>query len=422
MEQQTALFLRFGVALAIGILVGMQREFAYDQDNQSDEATFAGIRTFALMALSGCTAAYLADLLGSAWAFIAIVLPLGALITVAYFVQSWRGQIGMTTEVAAVVTILAGALCFYDQLALAVAVGVITTVLLSLKFELHGIVARFTREDILAVLKFAIITAIILPVLPNRTFGSPPLDVLNPYKIWLMVVLISGISFLGYILYKFLGSRRGVGLTGLLGGLASSTATTLSFAGRSKKGSHLAKPFALAITIAWTVMFARVLIEVGVVYSPLLSHLWVPMAAAGIVGLVFIGYLYFAPRADDQEEVTISNPFELRPAITFGLLYGLILVVARAAQLYFSETGIYLSSIVSGVADVDAITLSMAELSRSGNLELPTAARAIILAVMANTLVKGAIVVSTGSIQLRRTMIPGILAILAAGITMAILI
>jgi uncharacterized membrane protein (DUF4010 family) len=135
-------------------------------------------------------------------------------------------------------------------LALAVAVGVTTTVLLSLKFELHGLVAQFTREDILAVLKFSVITAIILPVLPNRTFGPPPFDVLNPYEIWLMVVLISGISFLGYILFKIVGSRRGVGLTGLLGGLASSTATTLSFSSRSKKGGQLAKPFALAITIA----------------------------------------------------------------------------------------------------------------------------------------------------------------------------
>jgi uncharacterized membrane protein (DUF4010 family) len=400
MEQTTALFLA----------------------EQSDDATFAGIRTFALFSLAGCTSAYLADILDTAWAFIAIMLPLGALITVAYFIQSKRGQIGMTTEVAAVVTILIGALCYWDELALAVAVGVVTTALLSLKIELHGFVARFTREDILAVIKFAIITAIILPVLPNETFGPPPFNVLNPYKIWLMVVLISGISFLGYILYKFFGSKKGVGLTGLLGGLASSTATTLSFSHRSKKGEQLAKPFALAITIAWTVMFVRVLVEVGAVYSPLLEHLWIPLTAAGVVGLIFVGYLFFAPKAEDQEEVDIANPFELRPALTFGLLYAVILVVARAAHIYLSEPGIYISSIVSGVADVDAITLSMAELSRSGNLELPTAARAIILAVMANTLVKGAIVVSAGSLQLRKVMIPGILAILVTGIALAIFI
>jgi uncharacterized membrane protein (DUF4010 family) len=169
-------------------------------------------------------------------------------------------------------------------------------------------------------------------------------------------------------------------------------------------------------------MFARVLVEVGAVYSPLLSHVWLPLVVTGIVGLIFIGYLYLAPKAEDQEDVVIANPFELRPAITFGLLYALILVVARAAQLYLSDTGIYVSSIVSGVADVDAITLSMAELSKSGNITLSTAGRAIILAVMANTFVKGAIVVGTGSVPLRRVMIPGILAILITGIVLAIIL
>jgi uncharacterized membrane protein (DUF4010 family) len=326
----------------------------------------------------------------------------------------------MTTEVAAILTVLAGALCYWNQVALAVAIGVVTTVLLSLKLELHGFVARITREDMIAVLKFAIITAIVLPLLPNRNYGPPPLDVLNPYKIWLMVVLISGISFLGYVLFKLLGTSRGIGLTGLLGGLASSTATTLSFSQRSQKSGRLAKPFALAITIAWTVMFIRVMIEVGALHVPLLEIVWLPLVAAGVAGLVYGAYLYLAPRADDDEEdVNISNPFELRPAITFGLLYGVILVVARAAQVYFGDTGVYLSSIVSGLADVDAITLSMTELSRSGNLALPTAARAIVLAVMANTVVKSGIVIFSGSSTLRRAMLPGVVLILVTGLLFA---
>jgi uncharacterized membrane protein (DUF4010 family) len=323
----------------------------------------------------------------------------------------------MTTEIAAVVTVLAGALCFWDELALAVAIGVVMAALLSFKLELHGFAERLTREDIIAALKFALITAIVLPILPNQSFWPPPFDVLNPYRIWLIVVLISGISFLGYVLFKLLGTRRGTSLTGLLGGLVSSTATTLSFAERSRKNTNLAKPFAMAIMIAWTVMFARVLIEVWVVNRPLLEVLWIPVVLAGAAGLIYAAFLYLAPHNDDEEDMQITNPFELRPAITFGLLFGLILLIARAAQMYLGDTGVFISAFVSGLADVDAITLSMAELSGSGDITMSTAARAIIIAIMANTLVKGGIVFSSGSRSIRRALLPGFILILVAGIS-----
>lgn len=416
------LFYRFGVALFIGVLVGLQREAAADEGADRSSKMFAGVRTFALLSLAGCTAAFVADQLGLPWAFIGIILPLGALITAAYVITGLRGDVGLTTEVAAIIVLLAGALCFWDQLALAVALGVVTTALLSFKLELHGFAERLTREDIVATLKFAIITAIILPVLPNESFGPPPFDVLNPYKIWLMVVLISGISFLGYVLIKLVGSRQGIGLTGLLGGLASSTAVTLSFSQRSQKESGFAKPFALAILIAWTIMFGRVLVEVAVTNLPLLGVVWLPITVAGLAGLAYGIYLYFAPRSSEAGGVTISNPFELGPAITFGLLYGLILLVARAAQFYFGDAGVYLSSVLSGLADVDAITLSMAELSSSGNVELSTAARAIVLATMSNTVVKGGIVLSSGSSALRRALLPGFLLILATGTILAFIV
>ncbi|MEZ4645956.1 MAG: MgtC/SapB family protein [Chloroflexota bacterium] len=419
---QHTLFYRFGIALIIGILVGLQREHSYDIADKPEEKTAAGVRTFALLALAGCTAAFIADILETPWAYIGIVLPLGALIAIGYFISAWRGEPGMTTEVAAVVVILTGSLAYWDQMALAVALGVVTMVLLSLKFELHSFAERITREDVLATLKFAIITAIILPVLPNETFGPPPFDVLNPYKIWLMVVLISGISFLGYVLIKVVGSSKGIGLTGILGGLASSTATTLSFAQRSHNNQNLAKPFALAITLAWTVMFIRILVEVGAVYRPLLEVVWIPIAAAGAAGLLYGVYLYLAPRPDETGDITaVSNPFELGPAITFGLIYAVILVVSRAAEFYFGDAGLYLSSILSGLADVDAITLSVTELSRSGNLEMETASRAIVLAAMSNTAVKGGIVISSGSPTLRRVFLPGFLLILIVGISVAFL-
>jgi len=410
---QVDLFYRFGAALAIGFLVGLQREYAHGGPGRE---IFAGERTLALMGLVGCTAAMAADVLASPWAFVGILIMMGALITVAYFVAAWRGQVGLTTEVAALVTILAGALCYWGYLALAAAIAVATTVLLSLKLETDRLVQRITREDVYATLKFAVITAIVLPVLPNQTFGPPPLDVLNPYKIWLMVVFISGISFLGYVLIKVVGARQGIGLTGLLGGLVSSTAVTLSFSQRSQREAELARPFALAITVAWTVMFSRVLVEVAALNIALLGTLWLPMVASAAAGLAYCVYLYLSQRTDEEGEVDFSNPFELGPAVKFGLIYAVILLISKAAQTYLGDTGLYLSSIVAGLADVDAITLSVAELSRAGGLDLSTGARAIVLAAMSNTIVKGGIVLTTGSPVLRRVLWPGLVLMLVTGI------
>ncbi|MFN2270292.1 MAG: MgtC/SapB family protein [Anaerolineae bacterium] len=414
------LFYRFGVALAIGFLVGLQREYAKGGD---DREIFAGERTLALMGLVGCTAAMVADVLDSPWAFIGIFLAQSGLVVIAHFVDARRGRVGLTTEVAALMTTLAGALCYWDYLPLAVALAVTTTVLLSLKMEMDKFVRRITREDIYATLKFAVITAIVLPVLPNRAIvDTSPFDVLNPYKIWLMVVFISGISFLGYVLVKVVGPRQGIGLTGLLGGLVSSTAVTLSFSQRSQRQSELAKPFALAIMVAWTVMFSRVVIEVAALNLALLRVLWMPMAASAAAGLGYCVFLYFSQRTNEPGEVKVSNPFELGPAVKFGLLYAVILLVSKTAQVYLGSTGLYLSSVLSGLADVDAITLSVAELSKAGGLELSTGARAIVLAAMSNTVVKGGIVLSSGSRALRLALLPGFILMLVAGVGVAFLV
>jgi uncharacterized membrane protein (DUF4010 family) len=418
--EHTALFYRFGAALAIGFLIGLQREYAYGGPGRE---IFAGERTLALMGLVGCTAAMAADVLASPWPFVGIIFLIGALIVVVYFVSAWRGQVGLTTEVAALVAVLTGALCYWDYLALAAALAVATTVLLSLKLEMDIFVQRITREDVYATLKFAVITAIVLPVLPNQAFGPPPLDVLNPYEIWLMVVFISGISFLGYLLIKTVGARQGIGLTGLLGGLVSSTAVTLSFAERSQRETELAKPFALAVTIAWTMMFPRIIVEVAALNTALLRVLWLPMAASALVGLAYCIYLYLSQRTREEGGVVVSNPFELGPAVKFGLLYAVILLVSKAALTYLGNTGVYLSSILAGLADVDAITLSMAELSRvAGGVDLITAERAIVLAAMSNTVVKGGIVLTSGSPALRRAVLPGFVLMLVTGISIAFLV
>lgn len=419
------LFARLGAALAIGLLIGMQRQYAGHRENDTQDL-FAGVRTFALLALVGGLAAYAGLLLESPAVFATVALLVGLFIAVAYFAGVRRGEIGLTTEVAALVTFLAGALCVWGAPAVGAAVGATTTVLLALKFEAHRLASTLTAEDVNAALKFAVVSLVILPILPDETYGPPPFDVVSPFKVWLMVVFISGISFLGYVLVKTVGAKRGVGLTGLLGGLASSTAVTLSLAERSKGQDALAGPLALGIVIAWAIMFARVLVEVAAVNAPLLADVWLPIVAGGAAGLAYAGFLFLRRRPDgaaEEDDPEFANPFELKPALTFGALYAAILVVARAAQMFFGDAGILASAVASGMADVDAITLSLAELSRGeGSLTHDTAALGIVLAAMSNTVVKGGIVVALGSAAMRRAILPAVGVIVAAALGVAFVI
>jgi uncharacterized membrane protein (DUF4010 family) len=411
--------IRFGVALGIGFMVGLQREFAF---RDSRRALIAGERTLALMGLAGALAAFIADILGAPLVFVGILIMIGVFTAIAYFIDAWHGQVGLTTEITILIVVMTGALCYWDHITLAVAIGITTTVLLSLKLETDRLVKAMTREDILAALQLAVISAIILPVLPNESLWPPPFDVLNPFNIWLMVVFITGFNFLGYLSIKIVGPEQGIGLTGLLGGLVSSTGVTLSFSERSHREPRLARAFALAITVAWAVMFARVLVEVGVLNLPLLRVIWLPIAASGAVGLLFGAYLFRLQRATEKGMIEFSNPFDLSSAIKFGILYAVILLVARAAQMYFGDTGVLISAILSGFADVDAITLSLSELNRAGGLEIRIAAQAIILAAMSNTAAKGAIVMIGGAPAIRRVVLPGLILILVTGVVTALLV
>ena len=415
------LFLRFGASLLIGILIGMQREYAYG--SAKGKGLFAGARTFALMGLFGSSAALLAELLGSYWIFIGLVILLGTMDTVAYFITATeRDEIGLTSEVAALITILIGGICYYHSIEFAVALGVVTTVLLAVKWEFKQFVRVITREDIFATLQFAVITAIVLPILPNTTFGPPPINVLNPYQIWEMVVFISGINFLGYIMIKVVGPKRGIAISGLLGGLASSTATTLSFSQRSQSQTGLEKPFAVAIIAGWVIMFLRMIIEVAVVNSRLLPYIWPVLSVMGGVGLIYALYLYFSETVIDEEDLTLSNPFELGLAIKFGLIYAFVLLISKAAQVYIGDRGLFLTSFIAGLADVDAITLSISDLTRiGGGTSLLTGKIAIILAAISNTTSKGVLVLSLGSKSLRKYILPAFFTMIAIGLVFAFL-
>ncbi len=415
MSDQTLLFYRAGVALAIGLLIGLQREYAH---RGKEEELYAGIRTFAMLTLTGFAGALLADYFHAPVLLGTLLLLLGGLVVLAYFFEAKRAYYGVTTEVTAILAPVVGALCYVGYVGFAVALGVVATTLLTFKVQMHGLAERLSREDIYATIKFAIVSAVVLPVLPNEPLGPPPLDVLKPYNIWLMVVLISGLSFAGYLAIKFAGPRRGVGLTGLLGGLASSTAVTFSFARQSRRVERLGDAFALGIIVAWTIMFARILIIVAAVNERLVSYLLFPLGAAMIGGFLYSIWLYMQRGVETLEDnqSTFTNPFELGPAIKFGLFYALILLVSRSAQMYFGDVGVYASSIFAGLADVDAISLSMAQLHEQGALDAETAAHAVVIAAVTNTLVKGGIAFLLGSAHLRRAVVPGMLLMLAGAL------
>ncbi|MDY7030124.1 MAG: MgtC/SapB family protein [Spirochaetota bacterium] len=411
---QSSLFLRFGIALVIGVLIGMQREYAFDKENRE---LISGVRTFALMALLGSTVAYVADITASPLPIVAAVIILGALFVINFAIESKEGEPGITTEVAALLTVFIGVLAYWNKLTLAAALGVTIAVILSIKPELHQFTKKITREDVWATLKFAVITAIILPVLPNENMGFPPFDVLNPYKIWLLVILISGISFVGYLLIKIVGTEKAIGLTGLFGGLASSTALTMSFSRLSHDAKTLARPFALAIIVAWAIMYPRVMVEVAALNIELTEMIILPLLAPVTVGLIYCWFLYRSRWSKERPDVSFSNPFELKPALTFGLIFAVILLFSKAAQVYLGDAGIYISSTMAGLADVDAIALSLAALSSEPEgLALNTAARSILLATAANTAVKGSIVLFAGTGKIRRAILPGFLLILAANL------
>ena len=411
------LALRFAVALGLGILIGLERERAKGEDGG------AGVRTFALIALAGAIAGYLDRNLGLGWLALAIFVAVGALLISLYVLTSLHGDTGITTEISALLAFLLGLLCAHGQLQVAAWVAVAMALMLALKDWLHRLARRIDAADVEATLKFAIVTLIILPLVPDQNYGPAPLDVLNPYKVWLMVVLISGLNFVSYLLIKIVGAEHGIGIAGLLGGLASSTAVTLGFSQRSRQPGADASALALGILLAWTVMFFRVVVMTGVISGPLGLRLAIAMGALCVVSLGACYWLWRRRRAQERGEVKPGqNPFELDEAIKFGLLFGIVVFVAKAAQVYLGDAGLYLAAGIAGLSDVDAITLAMADLARSDAQNLNVAARAIVIAALANTLVKSGLAAGLGSPELRRLTLPISAMLFVAGAIAAALI
>jgi uncharacterized membrane protein (DUF4010 family) len=401
---------KIALALALGVLVGIEREFSQRREG---EPLFAGSRTFALLALLGAISGYLA-LQISPLILVGTLLIVGALIVISYLLSVRKsGDLGTTTEVSALLTFLIGVVVSLGQLLMASIVTIAIVTFLALKPGFRTFTGKLSYEDIYATLKFAILTVVILPFLPNRTIG--PLNVFNPAETWLLVILVSGISFAGYVLIKMIGPQRSVPLIGLLGGLASSTALTVSFSQRSKQNLELSRVLALGAVLASITMFPRVLIEIAVVNSALVSHLIIPLLGMAAVGVIAVGLLWrMERRREHTAEVKFTNPFSISPALKFAALFVVILFVSKAALDSIGTRALYVTALLAGLTDVDAITLTTARLARE-SLDASTATVTIILATMSNTLMKGSVALLFGAGLFRRQMAWALGLILMAG-------
>lgn len=412
--------LGLATALGVGLLIGLEREQSKAERGGNQ---IGGVRTYPIVALTGALATLLEP--SSMWLPLVSLLGLFALVAVSYAADIKRdADHGMTTEISVIGTYLLGALAvshgvvepMANRLLLVAAIGVVITFLLSSKEWFHAVASRVSREDFYATVKFLIVAVIALPLLPDRDLG--PLHAINPRTLGLLVVTISGLSFLGYVAMRWLGPRRGLLLGAALGGLVSSTAVTLSFSRRAKATPALAPVAAGAIAIAWTIMLGRVAVLVAVVWAPLLKTLAIPlgaMIAATILGLV----MTFRRDHEQHQEIALKNPFELGSAIKVSLVFGAVLLVSRAAVTYVGDSGLYLASGLGGTTDVDAVTVSTAKLASSG-ISPQVATIAISIGIVVNTLVKTGMAVVVGGAPLgKRVGVTGVLVLIAAGLGIA---
>lgn len=388
----------FLTSLAIGLLIGMERE--------RTPSAKAGLRTFALAALFGTLCAMLGELSGGSWLVAVGLLAVAVGIVAAYARQPDPNDPGTTTVVALLVCYALGALIWYGETRLAVMISVGVTTLLYFKTELRGLTTRITQRDWISMLQFAVLSVVILPVLPDREFG--PYNALNPYQIWLMVVLIAGISLAGYAALRFVGARHGAQVIGIFGGLVSSTATTMVFARNARQSDSLVPTATVVILLANLTMLVRVAVLCAVLSPRLALTIAMTIGCGLLAGLSYTLWRWL--RFANQGELPmpeVRNPTELRAALTFGAVYALVLLAAAWLSDLAGPQGLYAVALVSGLTDVDAITLSTLRLNAMETLADDTALTAISLAICANLLFKSGLMMVVGGKSLAQAALPG---------------
>ncbi len=401
-------FYRLACALAIGLIIGLQRENTF----QNAEEHPAGIRTFAVTGILGALAALMSTQMESAAPFVGLSLVLGLVLSATHLSAGTKFRTGITTSVSMLAVFMLGGLCQYGKVAESIAVAVCILGLLALKDSLHAFAHKVSKEDIVATLKFALISAVILPILPEESYGPPGLEVVSPYKVWIFVCFISGISFVGYILIKWIGPGKGIGLTGLFGGLASSTALTLSLSRRSRENPEYSDSLAMGVVIAWSVMYLRLYLICVALLPSAAPKLSLALLIPPLPGLCYAGFLHLKNKRKHAVQVThFTNPFELLPSIKFGVVFALVLFIANAAQKYFGSDALFASSFITGLAEMDAITLSILEMAKQTSISANAAVKAIAIAGLANTLGKCLLASLLGDSNLRKRILPATAAI-----------
>ena len=386
------------VALLIGLLLGLERERA----RRPDEPLFAGIRTFPLFSIAG----YLGGLAGAhglPLALPAVLLVLGALAVAAY-VRSPADHFGATTESASLVAALLGATVAFGQAPVAAAMAVAVALLLALKDRLHKVAGAISGVEIMAILKFAVVALIVLPLLPDRALG--PYGALEPRRIGFVVLLLSGVSLVGYLLVRLVGGRAGWPLAGLLGGLVSSTAVTLSFSGKARESSALVRAVALGILLASTVLYARGAALAFVFDRTLALQLIPRMGVLLVLALALASLQFRRLEAGPADAAQLGNPVELGRAVLLAAIFAAVLLAARVAQARLGTAGLWGVGAVGGLVDVDSVIVAVARVRQQGLVSPADAAGAVLLATLANLVFKAGAVLFVGGRELARRVLP----------------
>ena len=402
-------------ALGIGLLIGIERGWSGRLEDEGDR--IAGIRTFSLVGLFGGVWTEVSQFINE-WILAVAFLALAALVITSYIVEAKveeEKDLGITTEVALLLTFVLSSWAAFGYHIHALGTTVVVISLLSLKPTLHKWLNKIEVKEIYAGIKLLIITVILLPLLPNKGYG--PWEAINPHWIWWMVVLISGLSFIGYILIKYLGQDKGTMLTAITGGVASSTAVTLSLAQFARQQKKIVSGiFIGGVLVASSIMFLRVGIEVVIVNSSLLHPLWIPLATMLILTLGS-GYWLWQQHLqleNDRPPVELKNPLQLFTALQFGLLLGVIFLLATAMEKWYGDQGIYLLALFSGLMDVDAITLSLSRMAKEGT-DPTVATVGSVIAAITNTVVKAGLFLFWAGYQKSKQLIWLILIISTVG-------
>ncbi|HEY3422979.1 MAG TPA: MgtC/SapB family protein [Methanocellaceae archaeon] len=368
-------------ALLIGLIVGLEREIA--QETRQD-VKFAGLRTFGVVGLMGGICGYF--MTTGSLVFMAALLAVTALTAVAYYrATEISKHLGFTTEMALLLTFLLGGLAIF-QLTIAVILAIVVTVLLAFKEPLHKFTFKIPISEFYDSLKFAMIAIVILPILYTQfNQGYGPLSAFNPYQIWLIVVILSGISFVGYFLVKWFDTDLGLALTGIVGGMVSSTAVTTAMALRTKESKGIEYSAMTAATLSNTVMFVRVLFLIFIFYPGLVIDTYLPLGVMFVVAILAASYFYIKSRGNMKgEPIKLNTPFSIVPALMFGAFITAVLFISKAALTYLGSAGLYATSVIAALADVNAITVSTAQLAANGLASTNIAVIAIMLAVFVN--------------------------------------